>query len=111
MIDEKKLISHIEKQYRLWGEKYDAMQILGDIEDFPKVDGWIPVEERLPSEKGQYLVTFHPCYWDDVKSDVLVGIDNFMGKTSWSRRKYQRVTAWMPLPEPYAKGAKKNERL
>lgn len=34
MIDEKKLISHIEKQYRLWGEKYDAMQILGDIEDF-----------------------------------------------------------------------------
>lgn len=45
MIDEKKLISHIEKQYREWGEEYDAMQILGDIEDFPKVDGWIPVEE------------------------------------------------------------------
>ena len=38
MIDEKKLISHIEKQYRLWGEKYDAMQILGDIEDFSKVE-------------------------------------------------------------------------
>lgn len=62
---------------------------------------WIPIEERLPEEKGLYLVAYHPCYWDNVKEDVLVGIDNFMGKTSWSRRKYQRVIAWMPLPDPY----------
>ena len=36
MIDEKKLMAHIESQHREWGDDYDALQILGDIEDFPK---------------------------------------------------------------------------
>ena len=61
---------------------------------------WIPCSERLPEEKGEYLVTYHPCYWDNVKAEVKVGIDSFCGKTSWSKRKHQRVIAWMPLPEP-----------
>ena len=29
---------HIENEYREWGEEYDALQILGDIEDAPAVD-------------------------------------------------------------------------
>lgn len=62
---------------------------------------WIPVTERLPEEKGEYLVTYHPCYWDDVRDAVLVGIDTFRGKTTWAKMKHQRVIAWMPLPEPY----------
>lgn len=28
-------MSHIESQYKSFGEDYDALQILGDIEDFP----------------------------------------------------------------------------
>lgn len=64
---------------------------------------WIPVTERLPEKSGEYLVTYHPCYWDDVESEILVGIDTFRGKTTWAQRKYQRVVAWMPLPEPYRK--------
>ena len=64
-------------------------------------DGWIPVEERLPEEKGVYLVTYHPCYWDNVDPEVYVGIDTFRGKTTWAKRKFQRVIAWRPLPEPY----------
>lgn len=70
--------------------------------DESRTRGWIPVEERLPEEKGVYLVTYHPCYWDDVESEIKVGIDTFMGKTAWSKRKFQRVIAWMPLPEPYS---------
>lgn len=62
---------------------------------------WIPVSERLPDEKGEYLVTYHPCYWDDVEDEIKVGIDSFRGKTAWAKKKYQRVIAWMPLPEPY----------
>lgn len=62
---------------------------------------WIPVEERLPEEKGEYLVTFQPCYWDNVQYDkIFVGIDTFRGKTTWAKKKYQRVVAWQPLPEP-----------
>ncbi len=34
LISRKALMSHIESEYRQWGEDYDAEQILGDIEDF-----------------------------------------------------------------------------
>ena len=62
---------------------------------------WISVEERLPEAAGNYIVAYHPCYWDDVKYQVTnVGIDAFRGKTTWAKNKHQRVTHWMPLPEP-----------
>ena len=62
---------------------------------------WISVEDRLPDEAGQYLVAFHPCHYDMVYADkTFVGMDSFRGKTSWAQRKYQRVTHWMPLPQP-----------
>ena len=61
---------------------------------------WISVKERLPEVAGEYLVVYHPCYWHDVKEDLRVGIDSFRGKTAWAKKKYQRVTHWMPLPEP-----------
>lgn len=61
---------------------------------------WIPVSERLPEERGEYIVTYHPCHWDKVYDEIYVGIDSFRGKTAWAKKKYQRVTHWMPLPEP-----------
>ena len=62
---------------------------------------WISVKDRLPDAKGEYLVTYHPCHWDYVQPDVkVVGIDSFRGKTTWAKKKFQRVTHWMPLPEP-----------
>lgn len=59
---------------------------------------WILCSGRLPSEKGEYLVTYHPCYYDIVEPEVKVGIDTFRGKTSWAKKKYQKVIAWKPLP-------------
>lgn len=35
LVSRKALMSHIESEYRQWGEDYDAEQILGDIEDIP----------------------------------------------------------------------------
>lgn len=64
------------------------------------MSNWIRVEDKLPQEKGRYLVTYHPCYWDDVKDEICVGIDTFRGKSSWAKKKYQRVTHWMHLPNP-----------
>lgn len=61
---------------------------------------WISVNDRLPKEKGEYLVAYHPCYWDNVSEGTVVGIDSFRGKTQWAKKKYQRVTHWMPLPDP-----------
>lgn len=62
---------------------------------------WIPCSDRLPEEKGEYLVTYHPCYWDSVSDEVKVGMDTFRGKTTWAKKKYQRVIAWMPMSSPY----------
>ena len=61
---------------------------------------WVSVEERLPDTAGEFLVVYHPCYWDNVSAEICIGIDSFRGKTAWAKRKYQRVTHWMPLPEP-----------
>ena len=62
---------------------------------------WIPVNEALPEEKGEYLVSYHPCHWNAVSEKVVVGMDTFRGKTTWAKKKYQKVIAWMPLIEPY----------
>ena len=62
---------------------------------------WISVEDRLPDKAGQYLVAYHPCYWEMVDtSKTLVGTDSFRGKTTWAQNKRQRVTHWMPFPQP-----------
>ena len=78
---------------RGWTLGYDA----GREESKPR---WIPVTERLPETPGEYMVAYHPCYWDRVHDEIKVGLDSFRGKTSWAKKKYQRVTHWMPLPEP-----------
>lgn len=66
---------------------------------------WIDVNERLPDIKGEYIVAYHPCYWDNVKSETKVGTDSFRGGKQksnkvWAKNKYQRVTHWMPKPLP-----------
>lgn len=67
----------------------------------PAASPWHRVEEELPKEAGEYIVAYHPCWWDDVKTKVTkVGIDNFRGKSAWAKKKFQRVTHWMEKPEP-----------
>lgn len=64
------------------------------------MENWIMAYDRLPEKKGQYLVAYHPCYWDKVQTDkVLVGIDTFRGKSKWAQNKYQFVIAWQSLPD------------
>lgn len=108
----------LEADFPLMKEAADAIEKLQaavsgyeattDVE-FVKEDGherirfvpkWIPVTERLPETPGEYMVAYHPCYWDRVNDEIKVGLDSFRGKTSWAKKKYQRVTHWMPLPEP-----------
>jgi hypothetical protein len=60
---------------------------------------WIPVNERLPEETGKCIVTA----FDGVKSRSTYAhfqktVGNFI---LTGRRSAWRVTAWMPMPEPY----------
>lgn len=63
-----------------------------------RLQGWIPVEERLPEKRGNYLCTVgcEGCRY------IIVGHYNKPGWTDDYAG--QKVIAWMPLPEPY-KGA------
>ena len=54
-ISKEKLMSHIESQYKSFGEDYDALQILGDIEDFP-------TEERPHGEWIKKDTYFGKCW-------------------------------------------------
>lgn len=54
---------------------------------------WIPVSERLPEDSGYYIATTK-CRWGN-ESFVMFYCDGM----DW-----ERVIAWMPLPEPYRKG-------
>lgn len=78
----------------------DVILQLDDVPTITPQSEWVSVEDRLPDTAGEFLVVYHPCYWDKVTSEIRVGIDSFRGKTTWAKRKYQRVTHWMPLPEP-----------
>lgn len=52
---------------------------------------WIPVTERLPEEDGRYLCTYENEFGICVDFGKFYKGDWFVG----------RVTAWMPLPQPY----------
>lgn len=125
MIDEKKFIEEIKKidlkesmKYMHCGctlEQYNneigyiLNKIISLIENMTKLDQWISVEERLPEEDVDVLVTdgedmMVGFYRDDAKA-----WDNV--NYGWVERnnddecpcKIGKVIAWMPLPDGYLK--------
>lgn len=134
MIDEKKLIKEIRNMVlpltipeiddgttQAYNEA--LVDVLTAIEEQPKVGKWIPVEERLPDEDGEYLV-YYSCEIDrSVGEDKECGywIVNFdtdmeafgewqniyhpvsLGFLDSEFNEMNTVVAWMPLPEPYVK--------
>ena len=111
MIDEKKLIEDIEKEFD--GVcTYDvspsrAVQDFTDIVDRqPKVGVWIPVSERLPEKDGYYFVTKRL-----IDGRIQTDIEPFWTGTDWWKSEFHfagiglwEVLAWQPLPEPYKAG-------
>ena len=101
-------------------EGYGAMCVpVGAIERIIRKhmnDGWISVEERLPEELAPVLVTacvpVRKPRWDKRKECcVVVDTDVYDPeiKHGWEHFK-DKVTAWMPLPEPYQREEATNEK-
>jgi hypothetical protein len=85
------------------GYALSAVEVAKAVENAPTIDAsrWHRVEDGLPKKAGEYIVAYHPCWWNDVKTSVTeIGIDTFRGKTSWAKRKFQRVTHWTEKPDP-----------
>ena len=97
-------------------EQVDALEMaIKALEQEPK---WIPVWERLPEKRGDYLVTQKATFTDYVYISVigyalnLYDVDeyDFADKkrpgwyeydSEWGYRELDDVIAWMPLVEPY----------
>ena len=77
-------------------QKY-RMELLGmitaiEMKHDELVPKWTPVTEALPEEKNMVLVT---TVDDDIKTSFLTD------KNYWWNIGRGKVTAWMPLPEPW----------
>ncbi len=72
---------------------------------------WTPISEKLPSERGEYLIT-----WGDIGDGVVDlayygkpqnptrevdGLCFFDYNDEYGDVPYDTVKAWMPLPRPY----------
>ena len=73
------------------------------VEQEPKTE-WIPVSERLPEERGFYIVTEKVFSLDDREhkgryNTMVEQVEYCNGK--WQRARFFEVVAWMPLPKPY----------
>lgn len=66
---------------------------------------WIPVSERLPEESGNYMTCIYNEERDGYKlRQIWFAHENDydIDESGWSELYYfERVVAWMPLPEPY----------
>ena len=90
VLDETNVVGTEREKYE-WGlgliESY-----ISDMKELPSAQPeqrWIPVSKKLPDEKGEYLVTYHPCFHDRIEWECTkVGLDSFRGKSTWARKKY-----------------------
>ena len=107
MIDEKKLIEDIEKEFDgVCVYDVSPSQAIADfieiVDRQPKVGEWIPCSERLPKETDYYLVTGQ---WkgEEIKTWVceFLVLNSAFGGGWCNSVKNPIVDAWMPLPTPY----------
>ena len=62
---------------------------------------WIPVSEKLPDKKDDYLCSYNGCAVVDIcEYDPDRNEWGFFYDGGW--KVVSNVIAWMPLPEPYA---------
>ena len=108
-------MSHIKGRLKQYKDKYSDCykyagvyvkviqdmieQLQTDLEQDEKENGWIPVSERLPEASGTYQVT---CMDGRIYRSTYAKFQCKLKRWELTgARAYWKVTAWMPLPEPY----------
>lgn len=83
---------HVADTFREAADTIEALSAKLVAANMENGSGWIACEDRLPEEKGWYLV-----YAKNQRPFVAY----FKGKTFPLNNHYHEIVAWMPLPEPY----------
>lgn len=120
LISRKQTIEHLKK--RLWetalnneGEAAEVFAWIADdrldtwMAEIQPEQQWIPVSEGLPKETGLFLVTITNKVWDrgEWHENTRIQTEQFFESdgrffTAWyDANSQEKITAWMPLPEPY----------
>lgn len=113
----KKILEEFETRRDFAFEKHKidaviAYEVCANIVKKHMNDGWIPVEERMPEDDVNVLITYA-----DIDDDQYVGIDitnygyAYLGGNKLDFKEWRspfeyfgsnyKVVAWRPLPEPY----------
>lgn len=113
MIDEKELIEEIKRHKVITtfeddnpidcGFNAGLDRAIELVSSQPKVDEWIPVEERMPNYLQKVLVTYIG-YFDGKRHCDDVAYREISGQWMWALDDTHvgvEIIAWMPLPEPY----------
>ena len=124
MSDEMMLVQNKDGTFSAYDDSYDVVIHCETEEEQKKVIerlksiSWIPVDERLPEDERECLVTLEKTYGTP---EISMGIANYLkfgNDGYWNEKKYgylewdkysdghggtkmYKVIAWMPLPEPY----------
>ncbi len=108
MIDEKKLIHNIKEWSKEKEIKWTSESVISLLESVPKVNGWIPCEERLPEEPFSCLVTVIDSHFNGTDFEDFENIlPYFVGYSDgqWNDPDGEQipfeVVAWQSVPEPY----------
>lgn len=115
MIDEKKLIEVLSKNSIF--EKItnaEGKNIFEIIKEQPKTD-WIPCEERLPSEYGQYFYTdkndeVHEGTYCPPLQGMIRGWSTCEAE-GYVKLSDDEVIAWTNRPQPYKKEGAENGKI
>lgn len=113
MIDKKKLVKEICNtacivpkfetdellNAYLLGLNAKQICVMDLIANQPKVNEWIPVEERMPEESLNSVIG-----WDAYRERCCF-VQYYMNEWILGNHESVKIVAWMPLPEPYKKEA------
>lgn len=117
MIDENRLIEELRKSnyHHASNSREEVLldRTIRIVQEQPKVNEWIPIEERLPELAGyRCLATIENKYGQRKVADVFTNYGMYGVSPFWLSNAKEidlsgwKVIAWQPLPNPYIKEKK-----
>ncbi len=101
MIDEKRLIEELRKSnyHHASNSREKALldRTIRIVQEQPKVNEWIPIEEKLPKPSLNSVIGY------DELRERCVFVQYYNNRWILGNDEPVKIIAWQPLPNPYVK--------